>query len=371
MRCSNCGNEVRQGAKFCNHCGADLSLKPAGSKPNRVRKILIAAILSVLCLVILICTAYFTGVFDRLHLTNSNAAAEENTPELPELQETPEPTEMPATPELYNVYEQLPEEFVFTSGAGGWATIIQLQDDGSFTGRYTDWNPSTGPDNPNGESYICSFSGRLSPATKISEYVYSAKLEELTQERPTGEVYYEDGIKYTCADPYGFDDADEFLIFLPGVSLPELPEEFRGWVQISKEITTMPEGLFGLYNVSGQEGFSAVDEHSVWTAAYECSVNGNRVSFGPNYSMPSRLTFFVGGGPSVWYQSFVWSGCDQTVFQASDWEKTSFSTITIAFSEDRSTASLTVETDSSRDLSPWGGTTDGKLSLQLTRTESR
>lgn len=279
----------------------------------------------------------------------------------------PEPT---PTPELFNVYEQLPEEFVFASGAGGWATIIQLQDEGSFTGQYHDSDPNTQPEYPNGSVSICDFKGQFSAPTRVSEYIYSTKLLSITQERPTGEVYYQDGFRYLCADPYGFDDADEFLIILPGASISDLPEEFLGWVHIHEEITTMPEGLFGLYNVSGQEGFSAVEEHSVWTGSYEGSINGNRVTFWASYSTPSHVTFFQGGGPAVMDQCFVWKDSDQTMFQASDWERTTFSTITLEFNEDLSAATLTMDADSNVDLSPWGGTPDGKLSIRLTRTEN-
>lgn len=275
---------------------------------------------------------------------------------------TPEPT-----PETYNVFKQLPEEFVFTSGAGAWTTTIQVADDGSFTGQYHDWNPDTGTDYPNGSVYICDFRGRFSAPTKVSEYVYSTTLLSITQDRPTGEVYYQDGCRYLCSDPYGFDDANEFLIILPGGTISDLPDEFRGWSFINQEIETMPEGVYGLYNVSGKEGFTAIDEKSIWLNDYVYrNDNGARIELWPSYSTPTHVEFFPGDSAALFDQCFVWKNSDQTVFQASDWEKTTFSTITIRFSDDLSSATLSIDTDD-LDLSLWGGTTDGKLTVQLVK----
>ena len=164
--------------------------------------------------------------------------------------------------------------------------------------------------------------------------------------------------------------SDEFLIILPGARISDLPSEFRGWSFINEEIETMPEGVYGLHNISGKEGFTAIDENSLWVSEYVYrNSNGARVELWPSYSTPTHLEFFPGDGAAAFDQCFVWKNSDQTVFQASDWEKTTFSTITIQFSDDMSTATLSMEADSNLDLSLWGGTTDGKLNVQLVKKQ--
>lgn len=74
MYCTNCGKEVRDGAKFCNHCGAEL----ASPKPDRKRKGLITAILALICICALLGIGYYTGLFDRLHITDKNAETEQS-----------------------------------------------------------------------------------------------------------------------------------------------------------------------------------------------------------------------------------------------------------------------------------------------------
>ena len=58
------------------------------------------------------------------------------------------------------------------------------------------------------------------------------------------------------SDPYGFDSADEFLIYMPGAPMAELPEGFKSWLLAfmnPNEAQTLP--CYGIYNVGGEEGF--------------------------------------------------------------------------------------------------------------------
>ena len=57
-----------------------------------------------------------------------------------------------------SVFEILPSEFELSSGAGGWATILKLNKDGTFTGQYYDSDlGDTGEDYPNGTVHFCTF----------------------------------------------------------------------------------------------------------------------------------------------------------------------------------------------------------------------
>lgn len=99
--------------------------------------------------------------------SNENEGAQ-NTPVQP-AQESPAPEESPELEEVPAAEEEeipgrtpLPLTFVFSSGAGGWFTELELQPDGSFTGSYHDSEMGEfAEDYPNGTVYVCEFSGRF------------------------------------------------------------------------------------------------------------------------------------------------------------------------------------------------------------------
>ena len=148
------------------------------------------------------------------------------------------------------IFNSIPQNFVFSSGVGGWSTEIEIKNDGTFTGLYHDTNME--------ETYICNFSGKFCDVKQIDDYTYSMSLEYLKIEGTPGEVYYKDNIKYIYSEPYGFDNANEFIIYLPGVAVSKLPEEFLMWAKsiVYKKIKDiLPDGYYWLYNVGGKEGF--------------------------------------------------------------------------------------------------------------------
>ena len=87
----------------------------------------------------------------------------------------------------------------------------------------------TGPGYPNGVMYECRFSGKFTSVEKISDYEYSMRIEYLNAEGLEGEEKIVDGVKIITSAPYGFDDADEFLLYLPGRKTSDLPEQYTTW----------------------------------------------------------------------------------------------------------------------------------------------
>ena len=170
----------------------------------------------------------------------------------------PQPAQDGALPEaeVRDLLERLPESFLFTSGAGAWSTELTIAPDGTFTGVFHDTNMGAiGDENPNGEVYICAFSGAFTDFRRVSNTVYTMRLERLETKDTPDEYYIEDGIKYIYAEPYGLNDADLFYLYLPGTPREELPEGFLRWVQLDEADEAMPEDLFGLYNEGGEQGF--------------------------------------------------------------------------------------------------------------------
>ena len=159
----------------------------------------------------------------------------------------------------FKAFENL--EFYFASGAGGWRTFLNIEEDGSFFGEYSDSDMgSTGEGYPNGTYYYCKFNGKFTEAVKVNDYTYSMKIEEIScvNEPETSEII--DGILYYYATPYGMEGAEEVLIYLPGAPVSELPEEYINWVRNDMVDPDAVElSFYGLYNVTEQKGFSSYD----------------------------------------------------------------------------------------------------------------
>lgn len=265
-----------------------------------------------------------------------------------------------------NIFEMLPSKFTFSSGAGGWATVITLNDDGSFKGQYHDSDMGdSGTGYSKGTEYISNFSGKFTMPKKINEYIYSMNLESLDVEGTSGTVYYENDIKYIVSDPYGFDNADEFLIYLPGCPLEETSEEFLSWSFINTQIrNTIPTGVYGIYNVGGMKGFMGEDDNSLWRKTYTYSYNTYRSELQPSYYSESHLIFWPESGAATLELGFDWSNDSQTEFIASDDGGTGEYNISLDFNEDFSSVKVTLKSISGFNLEPWGGSDDGTLSVE-------
>lgn len=169
------------------------------------------------------------------------------------------PTSSPGLPPA-----DYPLELLFSSGAGAWRTVLTLNDDGSFSGFFSDSNlGETGKDYPNGTVYLCSFTGRFSAAEKTDIHSYPLTLEEVTSDRPGGEDRIEDGILYVNAGPYGLynDHIDgkmsrSFVLYTPDTPTEGLDEELLSWWPGRYE-DAPPKTLscYALYNVEAGTAF--------------------------------------------------------------------------------------------------------------------
>lgn len=160
-----------------------------------------------------------------------------------------------------SIFESMPSDFVFSSGAGAWSTELTLESDGSFTGYYHDSNMGdTGVGYEDGTVYICNFTGKFTTPEQINEYTYTMRLVDIQIEGTPGEEYLDNDQRFIYSEPYGFDNAEEFFIYLPGAPISELPEGFTGWLRSSMnpdEEDILP--CYGIYNAGGEEGFVAYE----------------------------------------------------------------------------------------------------------------
>ena len=200
------------------------------------------------CILIMTCAA---GTAVRAE----TATASSNTVALPETEKVLSDAEAQGE----TLYQTLPENFFFSSGAGGWATEIFLQEDGSFTGDFHDSEMGdSGEGYPYGTIYVCSFKGKFTDAEQISPFSWSLKLEELIQEGKEGDETIEEEIRYVVSTPYGFEDCEEFILYVPGAPVGEMDEDCLMWTNMYlgfEEKETLPEGFFILYNPAAGDAF--------------------------------------------------------------------------------------------------------------------
>ena len=133
----------------------------------------------------------------------------------------------PAAPALPGEY---PMSFLFSSGAGAWGTRLILNADGSFSGLYHDSDMGDdGPGYPNGTAYMCSFTGSFLAPEQLDAHSYRLNLGSVTPERPAGEEWIENGIRYFSAGPHGLYGGSEFILYTPDTPIAGLGEEMLSW----------------------------------------------------------------------------------------------------------------------------------------------
>ena len=166
------------------------------------------------------------------------------------------------TAALSDVFAKMPPQFSFASGVGAWSTDMNVYEDGTFAGYFHDSDMGdVGPDYPNGTMYESLFSGSFVVVRQVGQYEYLLKMTSLKAEGTVGAERIEKGVRIVTSGPSGFEDADEFNLYLPGRKTADLPPDFLDWVSMplawGSISPTLP--IWGLYNINGQRGFFGVE----------------------------------------------------------------------------------------------------------------
>ena len=164
--------------------------------------------------------------------------------------------ESPETDYSDELFSQLTQQFIFTSGAGAWNTYLNIHSDGSFDGNFHDSDMGAkGSDYPNGTIYYCDFSGRFGEVKKIDDTTYSMKMLEINYANVPDTEEIKNGQKYIYSTAYGLDEADEVIVYLPNTPIDGSPEGFVNWTSRLRPYDGDVIGYYGLYNVNEGEGF--------------------------------------------------------------------------------------------------------------------
>lgn len=181
--------------------------------------------------------------------------------EEPQVNPEEEPAEVPEDPEAASLFAEMPRSFMFCSGAGAWSTTLDIDGTGAFKGVFLDSDMGDSGENyPAGTRYVCEFSGQFTEPEQVDETTWSMKIEtiELTHPADNTEEFADDA-RYIYSGPYGLENAEELLIYLPDTPADSLPEEFVHWIQGPYDWSPTDEGtlgIWGIYNVKEELGFT-------------------------------------------------------------------------------------------------------------------
>lgn len=198
-----------------------------------------------------------------------------------------EPTEIEE--EGFTFADVAKKEFYFASGAGGWGTVLYIDEDGTFEGNYHDSDMGdTGDGYPNGTLYYCDFEGEFTKPEKVNDYTYKFQIKDISFANKPGTQEIIDEILYVYSDAYGLENAKDIYMYLPGAPVSELPEAYIDWVRMTwgyDEGQPAELPFYGLYNVAQEEGFSSYDD----TSAEATPIDENQEVNAENASQKSPL----------------------------------------------------------------------------------
>ena len=158
-----------------------------------------------------------------------------------------------------------PLEMTFSSGAGAWCTILDLNPDGTFQGDYCDADMEI--------QYVCQFHGKFGSFVQLTEHSWSLTLEELVLDTkyPVGTEWDEGEYHYFSSIPYGFDGKNlgpldpgaRFILYspeaqghAPGTELYGAYEFWTWWPNRHYFQTSSDTlGCYGLNNLEMGYGF--------------------------------------------------------------------------------------------------------------------
>ena len=166
----------------------------------------------------------------------------------------PDADSAPAT--VSELFGMIDTSFIFASGVGGWSTVLNVHEDGSFDGEFRDSDMAiTGQGFSKGSVYLCDFSGRFGEVEKVNGYTYSMKILDMEYDRAVGSEEIRDETKYIYSAAYGLEDADEILVYTPDAPVSELPDEVVYSVVLLRGDPGETLGAYGIYNAAGESAF--------------------------------------------------------------------------------------------------------------------
>ena len=154
-------------------------------------------------------------------------------------------------------FTQIPHSYCFSSGVGAWSTELTVNNDGTFSGEYHDWEATSSMDSDptHSDRYYCQFSGQFANPRKIDGYTYSVDLISLNYTKDNPYFSAAENMWYIPSDPYGLTGGTSFTVVLPGIPTSSLSESFRMWAHMFNGEAAF--NGYAIYNNSTGDAFIA------------------------------------------------------------------------------------------------------------------
>lgn len=146
--------------------------------------------------------------------------------------------------------EDLPEEFILTSGVGAWGSSMDIKSDGTFTASFHDSDYS-------GRG-VSSGSGSFKNITQVDKYTYTMELDTLNYDDELGKETTDDnGYTTTFTELYGIAGGTTFTVYLPGAPTADMPDGMKNWLGFHYYNVPIPDALdcYAIYNVDKENGY--------------------------------------------------------------------------------------------------------------------
>lgn len=284
---------------------------------------------------------------------------------------------IPAESELYssadylkvksgdNLFAIMPHYFNFSSGVGGWSTQLDLYEDGTFDGYYSDLNMGEiDEDYLRGTCRLCAFSGEFSTPRKLTDYVYAVSIKSLDYPGDVGTEWIEDDTRFIQSTPYGLDESSEYYIYLPGCPYSVFKSEQLPYIG---RYDSIPQGCFAIYAQDGSSwlGFWGSNGKSVFSSDYRHQNDAFQSTLDPrSYDGKGKITFDAEDDKARMRLSFDWMNESQRTFVAEDENGSGEYDVNLYFKKDLQSVVIDVQSRQGISLKDWGGTEDGHLTAE-------
>ena len=264
-----------------------------------------------------------------------------------------------------NLFAIMPHYFSFSSGVGGWSTQLDLYEDGTFDGYYSDWNMGEmDEDYFRGTCRLCAFSGEFSTPRKVTDYVYTVSIKSLDYPGDVGAEWIEDDTRFIQSTPYGLDESSEYYIYLPGCPYSVFKSEQLPYIG---RYDSIPQGRFAIYAQDGSSwlGFWGSNGESVFFSDYRYQNGEFQSTLDPkSYDGKSKITFEAEDDKVRMRLSFDWMNESQRTFVAEDENGSGEYDVNLYFKKDLQSVVIDVQSRQGVSLKDWGGTEDGHLTAE-------
>lgn len=315
MVCKKCETVLQDGVRFCPVCGepveniqgaqdfsqnvsnvkhsndnhdhiGDQNVMPQKGipqKPEKKNSMLILTIVTVASIVIIatvivICFAMMNqsskktsadmAVENSQNNNNSDpdhtTVANDSQTEEDNILQTEHETEKETVPDdSAEFFKKVAGEYTFASGAGGWATVVTIDETGRFEGSYHDSEMGASGDGYDATIYVSNFSGQLGSVTKISDMEYTAYVESIEYQDKVDDQEIRDNVLYIYTGAYGIDQGKTLHFYMQGSKTAQVDTRLMDWLAMplawgNDTPETLPFNTF--YNEEDDAGFFGSQE---------------------------------------------------------------------------------------------------------------